>query len=781
MVDVDKMSDAELRTKLIEYGFPVMPITGTTRKLMVKKLKLLQESKNKTANDNRRSLGRYSSEEESDTDVRSSKKDKNRRATMAAPPVSPGRPGVTLRKSLRRNDSDDISESGKDVVKSSKRTMTTTKTVKTVQDEFDTGSDSEPEIIENDYDSTPPQVTNSYEYKKESPIQSTFSPSSPYRFQQSTSKYSPPKTVSSSTSVSSSYSFSNKQASPSRYTTYTSNTNNDVALDRLNQIRSRLSLGNTGYDRPAYPSPVVDTTEEKVETPFLSNFTRRLSQLSSANSPKPEYEFKNDIIKEHDTNGAGTFSRSYLGRAPRYRDINRDYYSQHDRNIFKDNVVSFAVCIVAGLFFIVVGVMYYGMRNNDNALDITVADSVIPRCVKLDPNAKPGINCIFDEDLADAIGLKNIIKPELMKRAIAFHCNTDTSAKSYMTEPDIINYQHKLSTRNLEDVKQNLHNLEVLIFKNPDWGIAVIQTDEKSDVTEQNILGSMEEVNTYRPSRAIGLTLLNPDIPWRCIVYNKVYAVFNTLAVLICGFFILYFGNLGYKYFMHYQQQKKDEVFNMVERIVEALQTTSGNEGDNFLVINHVRDMILPITDRKRLEKTWEEAVRFINENESRVRTEVQVVQGEPFEVWRWLGSPNLNTSSSPRSKTWQGQAFETQVGSVNSLPCSPTPCLKVRGMVDDNERNYPAIREAVLSKCAHQCRILHCGVDNATKCVYLKCADQTDAAIAYRNLHGWWYAGHLVTVKYLRLERYNTRFPESPDSGPPYLKSLSPPTDWTS
>lgn len=47
MVDVDKISDAELRTKLLEFGFPVMPITGTTRKVMAKKLKMLLENKNK--------------------------------------------------------------------------------------------------------------------------------------------------------------------------------------------------------------------------------------------------------------------------------------------------------------------------------------------------------------------------------------------------------------------------------------------------------------------------------------------------------------------------------------------------------------------------------------------------------------------------------------------------------------------------------------------------------------------------------------------------------------
>jgi hypothetical protein len=89
MVDVDNLTDAELRSKLIEFGFPVMPITGTTRKTMTKKLKMLLENKSKISKENRRSLGRYSSEDESDSDAKSAKRDKYKRATMAAPLMQP--------------------------------------------------------------------------------------------------------------------------------------------------------------------------------------------------------------------------------------------------------------------------------------------------------------------------------------------------------------------------------------------------------------------------------------------------------------------------------------------------------------------------------------------------------------------------------------------------------------------------------------------------------------------------------------------------------------------
>ncbi|CAG9770187.1 unnamed protein product [Ceutorhynchus assimilis] len=133
-------------------------------------------------------------------------------------------------------------------------------------------------------------------------------------------------------------------------------------------------------------------------------------------------------------------------------------------------------------------------------------------------------------------------------------------------------------------------------------------------------------------------------------------------------------------------------------------------------------------------------------------------------------------TQSSPRKGIWQGQAFDTDPGSANSVAYSPTPCLKVRGMLQEEGSGLggPAAREAVLAKVAHLCHILHCEAEVIAGVVYLKCATEDDAAVAFKNLHGWWYSGQLVTVKYLRLERYHQRYPDAP-SGPPYLRSNNP------
>lgn len=106
-------------------------------------------------------------------------------------------------------------------------------------------------------------------------------------------------------------------SSPARHTTYVPDTvglseslASSYAADRLNQIRSRLSLGSpNSYDKPSYSvaSPEVKITDR--DTPFLSNFTRRLSALSA--SKKGDLD-KNDLVKEHDSNGL--YGKSYLSR-----------------------------------------------------------------------------------------------------------------------------------------------------------------------------------------------------------------------------------------------------------------------------------------------------------------------------------------------------------------------------------------------------------------------------------------------------------------------------------
>jgi len=55
---------------------------------------------------------------------------------------------------------------------------------------------------------------------------------------------------------------------------------------------------------------------------------------------------------------------------------------------------------------------------------------------------------------------------------------------------------------------------------------------------------------------------------------------------------------------------------------------------------------------------------------------------------------------------------------------------------------------------------------------VVIRCNDLQSAGIAFKGLHGWWFDGRLVTVKYLREQRYEERYPESQGASTAILPS---------
>lgn len=235
----------------------------------------------------------------------------------------------------------------------------------------------------------------------------------------------------------------------------------------------------------------------------------------------------------------------------------------------------------------------------------------------------------------------------------------------------------------------------------------------------------------------------------------------------------------------------------------------------SYLAINHIRDQLIPPQDRKRKQKLWSKVVSYIRESESRVREEVQVIYGEENRVWKWIpditwGTINPNgpnpivfgSTTSPavfpppsvppfippaqapahastQGSAWQGSAFSSLNKSVAAPSVAPTSCLKVRHMFNRQTMlaRYPPgrnsqtawmwqVKEEILQRCSssNNAVIVHVAVDTESNegCVYIKAMSKEDAAKAFSALHGQWYSGNLVTVKYMKEERYHERFPDS-------------------
>lgn len=60
------------------------------------------------------------------------------------------------------------------------------------------------------------------------------------------------------------------------------------------------------------------------------------------------------------------------------------------------------------------------------------------------------------------------------------------------------------------------------------------------------------------------------------------------------------------------------------------------------------------------------------------------------------------------------------------------------------------------------KCRILDVQLEKTACCVYVRCETPKDAGIVHDEINGWWFDNRLVSIKFLRLERYLSRFPKS-------------------
>ncbi|XP_034941476.1 inner nuclear membrane protein Man1 [Chelonus insularis] len=786
-MSVDTLTDSELRFKLAEYGYPVGPVTQTTRNILVKKLKNLIETRGGSGS--RHSLAARFSSDDTDDDAAPipsrKKKTPNRRQTMAnpMPPPAPAPPvatGISRSPSKRRTQSRtsepkevnaDFEQSAQPVNSTNRSSITKTVTkklnkfhkVSAPNDGLETGSDSditdEPDKIYSSAKKYSTEISNAKPYNSKEKQRSTVDVEKPARISEPISRalreekyYVPPFKT---------------DISP-------------IALIKDDLYKKKDD---------------IDVILSQYEKPYLSEFTRKLSSQASLNLP-PRPPSTSAIlrsvrseIKENDTNGhySSPLKTTYTSPTSRYfsssndrpRDIvTRSYKSsvsnkEESRN--SQNMVSMALVIVLALFFGILAIVYLGLIGKSDSAPALPMDNEIPICSQTGHN-KPSVNCLLNEDVETTMQLLKKLRPILMKKAVSVSCDNNNEAP-YLTDSDVKQMLKNDKVKEIE-IMSDLHNAQLLIFQNPSWGISLIAIEDSNDISN-SVLDSMEKVFEYRLAEKVGMVMLNPDLPLKCLIKQKLFAVLSTILILAAGLLVIFGGHKLFQWYVKHKKSAEREVFQLVSEIISmvelhhqsATSTSPGGSQDPYLAINHVRDNLIPPKDRKKMLGVWDRAVKFLDENESRIRREVQQVAGEEFQVWRWL--PNVNTSSSAsptskKTKVWQGQAFETMEGSVNSLTCSPTPCLKIRHMFDPDveiEDDWEVkVQDAILEKCGEGVKILHIRVDRNSRegCVYMKCMSQEDAGKAYRALHGCWFDGHLVTVKYLRLERYHERFPDA-------------------
>ncbi|KAG9280309.1 inner nuclear membrane protein Man1 [Astyanax mexicanus] len=426
---------------------------------------------------------------------------------------------------------------------------------------------------------------------------------------------------------------------------------------------------------------------------------------------------------------------------------------------FSAHYLSMFLLTAACLFFVLLGLMYLRMRGTGST------DEVV---IKTHPFGADFDNTYTNSERDLILSLLLHLHNHLSDIAGEHDCrDLNLPLNRSVSISEAAEY---LKLRN-KDYEDWIHiSLEWVIKSGETAGIRLIAADPAQAVEEVSDISRLESTHPR----------LSFVCRFRRAFFTVIYRVVLVLAA-VGGFW-------GLVYYMKYRWRREEEetrqMYDMVERIIDVLRSHNeacqeNNDLQPYLPIVHVRDSLVQPQDRRKMKKVWDRSVTFLSANESRIRTETQRIGGADFLVWRWLQpSMSCDKMGSIPSKMWQGKAFP--LDRRNSPPNSLTPCLKIRNMFDPvmevGENWHLAIHEAILEKCSDNDGIVHIAVDKNSRegCVYVKCLSAEHAGKAFKALHGSWFDGKLVTVKYLRLDRYHQRFPQALGCNTPLKASSS-------
>ncbi|XP_014206203.1 uncharacterized protein LOC106637789 [Copidosoma floridanum] len=386
---LETLSDSELRTKLIEHGYKVGPVTHTTRKILLKKLKMLMDDK--TGARFSMASAKYSSDDTDDDTLSAAKKKKKtpvstRRQTMVTtmpPPATTASPSRSqTKKRLTRNlNAADYEISDNEGPSLPVRSLSKEKTPEIVnkspikqklRDDFDIDLDSD----------------NLDDESKKTPIIVPKFGGGTTKVYNDTSNFTAadvnsPKSYESNWRIGRTYETSNYHTN-----TPTSTLTKDERYT-VNLPKPSISANSSRDDSLlSKETTKKDDILANYDSPYLSEFTRRLSSTSATLSKPsikvgPKYRLSSisgtPEVKETDTNGhytTYTSPRTYPSSSSMtyvtssidktQRDGNKAYKSasllQREEVKNSQNMISMILLAVVVLFFGIISIAYLGLE-----------------------------------------------------------------------------------------------------------------------------------------------------------------------------------------------------------------------------------------------------------------------------------------------------------------------------------------------------------------------------------------------------------------------------------
>lgn len=358
--------------------------------------------------------------------------------------------------------------------------------------------------------------------------------------------------------------------------------------------------------------------------------------------------------------------------------------------------------------------------------------------------------CISEDLFKKAMYISEELFKYLNERARLHHC-IDREHSPTLELNDLKKALSESSNILKGNPQKKLLATQYLIAQNPQWMI-------KTTVSTQN---SSEEILSFE--------LIEPNLPFKCIILNKMSRFFTAIGLLLL---IALAGLIIYFLVAVYRVRQKERLLaaeHFVKDIINELMYQSSVSENSEVTINELQDKFLPPQKRSKLLYSWNKALKILEGNDNRVLFGMIVRNGEQLRTMTW--NKNIGNKETSTSKKWQSSAFDNS----NKILNPPTSCLKIRHMFDQTEIEQPNLRqsivESIFEKVGSNCKICDVQLDKQSCCVYIRCATEADAGMVHSEINGWWFDKKLISIKFLRLERYLSRFPKSL-SDPMYFKS---------
>lgn len=482
------------------------------------------------------------------------------------------------------------------------------------------------------------------------------------------------------------------------------------------------------------------------------------------------------------------------------------------------NWISYSILIAGILFFAFIFSYYTYSRYSSaisaeeaelNALqkefDLSIHDLNIPGCLK---NDTTGL-CSTDHIRPVLLIIKEM-KKIVDQRLTTYYCSAGDQTKENpyeyqvswlrsqlelsigksLVEMELASRAQRTKPVNASDLFLSVFGKALdLLVNNSKWFMRPVGENGKYE----KIVIDPNYPRSLHPTCALKLFLL------KTVWYFVVLATGSGI-----GFLAWYF----YSRFKNQQLKEKELLFELVEKSIELLQSPDEPQS---LPILHIRDMLLNPQQRKSSYyiRIWDQVVHFIENNESRIKSSLENIDGEDYKTWKWVAT----TSNQPDSTVlkgqmdWQANIFSddntsptiahqsamsadktarplntstpkknntTSVISSSQLKdfVALTRFLKVRNMVDRQTRESDRlwklnVRNAVIQRCAKQSAdgrthgLQHIHVDDRNvndSLVYIKCDSIETASNAFKALHGFHGLkrddDEMVSVKFLKEDR---------------------------